>query len=188
MQISPDRLRKVSLAAVEVAETDALNLVDEGAGWIDSAIDVGSRRAAAGIGRLLDGVPEIAVVPGQRKPKRSRRKMILLFTGGVVAVVLVVWRGRLLVRRHSEDIDAPTPAPDPDHGAANGARFDVVPASQGGWDVTSPDVPDRMGHEDTQAEGVIRARQLAADAGGGEVVIHGVDGTARDIRSVPPSG
>ena len=53
-----------------------------------------------------------------------------------------------------------------------------------------------MGHQDaqrqavqrthTQADAINRAREIVRNAGGGEIVIHGLDGKIRDKETVAP--
>jgi hypothetical protein len=62
----------------------------------------------------------------------------------------------------------------------------VVPNPDGGWDVRAPGADRSSAHLPTQAEAIDRAREIIGNSGGGEVVIHGVDGQIRDSDTVPP--
>ncbi|QAY63955.1 DUF2188 domain-containing protein [Xylanimonas allomyrinae] len=62
----------------------------------------------------------------------------------------------------------------------------VVPNPSGGWDVRAPGASRASAHTDTQAQARDRARQIAGNAGGGEVRIHRRDGRIRDSDTVAP--
>jgi len=64
-------------------------------------------------------------------------------------------------------------------------RRNVVPNSDGGWDVTGGG-GRASAHKDTQHEAIDRAREVVGNLGGGEVTIHGRDGRIRDSDTVPP--
>jgi hypothetical protein len=69
---------------------------------------------------------------------------------------------------------------------ANNNRRHVVKNPDGGWDVVAPGGQRRSGHADTQAEAERIAKQIVSNLGGGEVVIHRMDGTIRDSDTVAP--
>ena len=60
----------------------------------------------------------------------------------------------------------------------------VVPDSEGGWKVTSPNSQKSSARFSSQADAISRAREIVHKAGGGEVIIHGRDGTMRDRDTV----
>lgn len=60
----------------------------------------------------------------------------------------------------------------------------VVPHADGGWDVKAPHAERASSHHDTQAEAVVRAREIIENAGGGELVTHGTDGRIRESDTV----
>jgi hypothetical protein len=62
----------------------------------------------------------------------------------------------------------------------------VVRNPEGGWDIRAPGAQRSSGHTGTQADAIDRAREIVANSGGGEVVIHGRDGRIRDTDTVPP--
>ena len=66
------------------------------------------------------------------------------------------------------------------------ARRHVVPSSGGGWDVKKPGSARASSHHPTQSEAERRAKELVADEGGGDVVIHRPDGSIRDSDTVAP--
>lgn len=66
-----------------------------------------------------------------------------------------------------------------------GTNRNVVPNSEGGWDVTGAG-ERRSAHADTQAEAIARAKEIVHNAGGGEVSIHGRDGKVRAKDTVDP--
>jgi hypothetical protein len=60
----------------------------------------------------------------------------------------------------------------------------VVPQPNGGWDVKAPHSERASSHHSTQAEAIDRAREIIANAGGGELVTHGTDGRIRESDTV----
>lgn len=62
----------------------------------------------------------------------------------------------------------------------------VVHNPDGGWDVKKPGAERASSHHDTQAEAETKAKNILANAGGGEVIIHRTDGKIRDSDTVPP--
>ncbi|TYL45714.1 DUF2188 domain-containing protein [Nocardioides sp. BGMRC 2183] len=60
----------------------------------------------------------------------------------------------------------------------------VVPNAEGGWDVRAPEAERASDHLDTQEQAIMRAREIVANAGGGEVVIHAKDGRIREAKPV----
>jgi hypothetical protein len=112
----------------------------------------------------VDVAPGITVELARRRRGRPRVLVVLLVGAGA----LVWW-----TRRRS----AASPS-------GGGGGYHVLPADGGGWNLTGSDVDDVISHHDTQALGVERATQLAGEDGGGEVVIHGLDGRPRDTKRV----
>jgi predicted RNase H-like HicB family nuclease len=64
----------------------------------------------------------------------------------------------------------------------------VVPHADGGWDVKAPHAERASSHHDTQAEAILRAREIIGNAGGGELVTHGMDGRIRESDTVAAAG
>lgn len=62
----------------------------------------------------------------------------------------------------------------------------VVRNPEGGWDVVKPGSSRASSHHDTQKGAETRAKEILANLGGGEAVIHGADGKIRDSDTVPP--
>lgn len=62
----------------------------------------------------------------------------------------------------------------------------VVPNPDGGWDVKKPGADRASSHQPTQKDAINRARDIVGNAGGGEVVIHGVNGQIRDKDTIAP--
>jgi hypothetical protein len=69
---------------------------------------------------------------------------------------------------------------------SNDSNRDVVPNPGGGWDVVKQAGQRASSHHDTQAQAVVRGREIVHNAGGGELRIHGRDGRIRDSDSIPP--
>lgn len=61
----------------------------------------------------------------------------------------------------------------------------VVPNSGGGWDVKAPGATRASSHHDTQADAINRGREIIGNAGGGELNIHGRDGSIRAKDTIP---
>lgn len=66
------------------------------------------------------------------------------------------------------------------------ARRHVVPNPSGGWSVKKPGASKSSSNHETQREAEKRAKEIVGHIGGGEVVIHGVDGRIRDSDTVKP--
>jgi hypothetical protein len=62
----------------------------------------------------------------------------------------------------------------------------IVPNSNGGWDVKKPDAKRSSSHHESQKDAETRAKQILANDGGGEAVIHGRTGMIRDSDTVSP--
>jgi Uncharacterized protein conserved in bacteria (DUF2188) len=62
----------------------------------------------------------------------------------------------------------------------------IVPNPKGGWDVKKPGADRASSHHQTQAEAEAAAKEILANQGGGEAVIHGQDGRIRDSDTVAP--
>lgn len=69
---------------------------------------------------------------------------------------------------------------------ANRNERHIVPNPKGGWDVKKPDAERASAHTGTQAQAEQRAKEILANQGGGEAVIHGRDGKIRDSDTVKP--
>jgi hypothetical protein len=65
-------------------------------------------------------------------------------------------------------------------------NYSVVKNPEGGWDTKKDGASKASSHSDTQQEAEANAKQFAANSGGGEVRIHGLDGKIRDSDTVAP--
>ena len=63
-------------------------------------------------------------------------------------------------------------------------RSTHVTPSENGWDVVSRS--GNKGHYRTQKDAIDGARKIIKDAGGGELNVHGKDGSIRDTTSIKP--
>ena len=62
----------------------------------------------------------------------------------------------------------------------------VVKNPAGGYDVKAPKARRASSHHDTQGAAEKRAKEIVANAGGGEVRVQGRDGRFRDSDTVAP--
>lgn len=61
----------------------------------------------------------------------------------------------------------------------------VVPRDDG-WAVVKPNSEKASALTDTQQQAIDRARDILKNDGGGELVIHGTDGSIRDSDTISP--
>lgn len=61
----------------------------------------------------------------------------------------------------------------------------VVPGKDGGWDVVKEGSTRPSSHHNTQADAISRGREIVANAGGGELNIHGRNGQIRAKDTIP---
>ncbi|MDD4111317.1 MAG: DUF2188 domain-containing protein [Clostridia bacterium] len=64
--------------------------------------------------------------------------------------------------------------------------YHVVKNSNGGWDAKKPGSLRSSFHGETQKEVENVAKGFLSNSGGGEVIIHGLDGKIRDSDTVCP--
>lgn len=62
----------------------------------------------------------------------------------------------------------------------------VLPDPDGGWRIEKPDADRASAKTDTQAAAIARAREIVHNEGGGEIIVHGVDGKIRAKDTVAP--
>ena len=67
------------------------------------------------------------------------------------------------------------------------ANYHVVRNSEGDWSPLREGARRVSNYVNTQSEAELEAKRLAANSGGGEVRIHGLDGKIRDSDTVPPA-
>jgi hypothetical protein len=60
----------------------------------------------------------------------------------------------------------------------------VVPNTRSGWDVVRSGASARDSAHETKKDAIARARDLVLQSGGGEVVIHGRDGTIQESETI----
>lgn len=63
----------------------------------------------------------------------------------------------------------------------------VIPGRSGGWEVVRSGSRKTDSQHSTQREAERRARDIARNLGGGEVIIHGRDGRIRESDTIPAS-
>jgi hypothetical protein len=177
MRASRHQVREAAVGAVEVARHRASDVVGGSAEHLGASIERGAKVLEGGIDRAAEVLPIVSVEVVRRR-RRSRRPLVLVLLVLVGACALV-WFARR--RRPSST------ASEASEVSEVSEEYHVVPASGGGWDLTAEPTGDVISHHDTQAQGVERATELAAGDGGGEVVIHGLDGEPRDTKRVASS-
>jgi hypothetical protein len=168
MRASRHQVREAAVGAVEVARHRASDVVGGSAEHLGASIERGAKVLEGGIDRAAEVLPIVSVEVVRRR-RRSRRPLVLVLLVLVGAGALV-W----FARRRGPSSTA-------------SEEYHVVPARGGGWDLTVEPTGDVISHHDTQVQGVERATELAAGDGGGEVVIHGLDGEPRDTKRVASS-
>lgn len=67
------------------------------------------------------------------------------------------------------------------------ANYHVIRNDDNRWKVVREKAQRVSVFEDTQREAEQKAKEFAANSGGGEVRIHGLDGKIRDSDTVPPA-
>ncbi len=141
-------------------------------------VDVIGRGADGLEGRIDQAVHHVPAVSIDVE-RRGRRKwpLVLLLLALVAGGVVFARR-----RRANDERDSGGGSP------SKPIRFEVVPAEDQGWAVVGRESHDAVSRHATQAQGIERVTQLAAEAGGGEVVVHGLDGNPRETRSVAAAG
>lgn len=63
---------------------------------------------------------------------------------------------------------------------------DVLPNSEGGWDVKKPEAIRASRHYEKQSDAIDSGRRILSNDGGGELRIHGRDGRIRDSDTIRP--
>ncbi|PRW64724.1 DUF2188 domain-containing protein [Actinopolyspora mortivallis] len=64
----------------------------------------------------------------------------------------------------------------------------VVPGGGGGgWKVVDATTDSAQSKTNTQADAIDEARRQLENSDGGEILIHGIDGSVRDRRTVQPT-
>lgn len=67
------------------------------------------------------------------------------------------------------------------------SNYNVVKNPNEGWDAKQDNAQRASFHSYTQSEAEEVAKRFAANSGGGEVRIHGLDGRIRDSDTIPPA-
>lgn len=67
------------------------------------------------------------------------------------------------------------------------SNYNIVKNPNESWDAKLDHAQRSSFHSHTQSEAEAAAKQFAANSGGGEVRIHGLDGRIRDSDTVPPA-
>lgn len=65
--------------------------------------------------------------------------------------------------------------------------YHVVKNQNGSWEARQNNTERSSFHGETHAEAESAAKRFAANSGGGEVRIHGLDGRIRDSDTIPPA-
>lgn len=185
MRASSDQVRTATIDLVDATRGHAVEVVTSGADLLAASIEKGAAILEDGIERVVESGPAISIEVAARRRRSGWRTATVALVVLVVGLVVL----RKVRRRGPAPVVAPVDAPVDDTPLTESGlvRFDVVPAEAGGWDVTRAPGGFVVGHQETQAQGIDHATELAAVAGGGEVVIHARDGHPRDTRKVAPA-
>jgi hypothetical protein len=66
-------------------------------------------------------------------------------------------------------------------------RRHVIPLPGGGWKVVKPGARRISSRHDTEAQAEARARDIVTKAGGGQILIHRLDGSVRRTDFISPA-
>jgi Uncharacterized protein conserved in bacteria (DUF2188) len=171
MRASLDQIRDPTIDAVDAVRGRASELVTMGAERLVGTIEKGADGLEGRIDQLADRAPALSLEVDHR---RRRRWPVL------VSAVAVIIAGLAIARRRRTKVDRDQVVRSPQAPL----QFEVVPSEDRGWNVVSSESRGAASHHDTQAQGIEHATHLAKAAGGGEVVIHGLDGHPRETRSI----
>jgi hypothetical protein len=176
LRASVEPVVEIGTDLVESAKGRVEHALDATDGRLLDLIEESATRATAGLHRVEKASPVVTV--GRRRP-RSRPLLFAVLVVVAAAGALVWWRRRAVVPAGST-AELRTESD-------TGARYEVVQAAAGGWKVIGSPDSDQPGtdqHCHTQAEAIEAAKRIASNAGGGEVVVHGLDGKPRTTLSV----
>jgi hypothetical protein len=162
-------MKRVSIEPVVDRTERAL---EAGEGHLRDLVEEGAARARAGLHRVEERAPAVSI---GRRPSGRRRWIGRLLVATTIAVVIVWW---LQQRRGGETAADGRAGTD----SVTGRQYRIVQSGEGGWRVVDP--VDGEHHHRTQADAIASAKQLASDRGGGEIVVHGLDGQPRETISV----
>jgi hypothetical protein len=177
MRTSTEKALDVTHDLLDATRSRASELASAGAQQLSTSIEKGATTLESAVDRLP--TIELFVAP---PPRTHKLRNALLVVAAVVIAVAAVSR-----LRQRAAADRTSPSPGDDAAPSSPARLHVVPAEGGGWDVTEDDGGEPASHHGTQAEGVEEASRVLAQADGGEVVVHALDGRPRDTRRVAPA-
>ena len=177
-------------ASLEPLVDKGTNLVESAKGHVEQALDTadshlrelleaGATRATTGLDRVDKAAPVITI---DRRSGRSRRWLFLVVVVALGAIGAWLWSRR---GASHADVARPASTVGRDDEAIGGPRYEVMQATEGGWNVVGPSGSSE--NRKTQAEAIDAAKRIASSAGGGEVVVHGLDGKPRTTLSVPRS-
>jgi hypothetical protein len=167
MEISVDRMRDVAMEGVEATREHLTDLVERGADRTETSIDAGAGRAVSNIAEWADRSPRISFEVGAPRPRRWWLPVV------AVVVVAVAVGAALRARRRRAS---------PSSGdAGSGGELSVIRNEGGTWDVQRGDDAPLSTHP-TQGEAIEHAGRWAREHGGGEVVVHGMDGAPRETK------
>jgi hypothetical protein len=176
MRTSTEKALEVTHDLLDATRSRASELALTGAQQLSSSIEKGTATLEGAVDRLP--TIELFVAP---PPRSHRVRNTVLLVAAVLVAVAAIARLR---QRGAEDHRTEAPGTGETESAV---RLHVVPADGGGWDVTDDDDGEPTSHHGTQAEGVDEASRVLAENGGGEVVIHALDGHPRDTRRIAPA-
>lgn len=173
MRTTVDPLRDRALSLIEGAKDHAEEAVKATEHRVLDVIGAGTDGAASRVERVADRVPTVAVSRSRSAVSKRRLRLGLL----VLAALVGLWAWRKYRQGSvpsSDDQQAESPVDD--------GGFRVVPKADGGWGLRGPRHPET--EHRTQAMAIEEAKTLAQAAGGGQIIVHGLDGEPRETVTV----
>lgn len=173
MRTSVDPLRDRALSLIEGAKDHAEEAVKATEHRVLDVIGAGTDGAVARVERVADRVPTVDVSNSRSMLSKRRLRLGLL----VLVALVGLWGWRRYRQSSSHSADAPQ-----DASPIGDGGFRVVPKADGGWGLRGPRHPET--EHRTQAMAIDEAKTLAQAAGGGQIIVHGLDGEPRETVTV----
>jgi hypothetical protein len=172
VRTSVDPLRDRALSLIDGAKDHAEETVKATEQRVLDVIGAGADGATSRVERAADRVPTVAVTSTRSALVRRLRLGLL-----VLAALVGLWAWRRYRQGAGSSADEGRDAT-----AVDDEGFRVVPKADGGWGLRGPRHPET--EHRTQALAIEEAKTLAQAAGGGQIIVHGLDGEPRETVRV----